>query len=255
MQTTLIRLKGVTFVNDSLPVIRDYKSLVAADSSCQAIWRFDIPELVNLDSAGGILSVASWKDASTLLSFSAGSAKATLVSKSKGGVVAKLPSGAYYQAAANIKLFGNLPYSILVICKPASYSTQMGIAGAPRVTGGGGENIRIESLTGSVPIMRSVRGAAVPYAVVGDTAQPVGFLSSFDGARVRSSNLFGDTSVATEQAVAPDTGLNFLLGAPAPLAFSGEVDMVALFNKDVSLDATLLANIKEFARMRIASIS
>ncbi len=244
----MLHLKGVSFDNDSLPVLRDYKSLLAADPSCQGVWRFDIPELLTLDTSGGIVSVASWKDSSSLLSFTSGASKASLVSKPKGGKVAALPSGACYLGAANIKINGILPYSILVIAKPDSYATQMAIAGAP--VGAGGGNIRVESLTGTGPIMRNVRGAALPNTPVIDPTAHVAFVAAFNGTVTRAVNLFAG-SANSSTAVTSTSVLDFLLGSSTSYPFAGEVDMVALFNKDVTADATLYANLKAFAKMRL----
>lgn len=253
LQTTMLHIKGADFDNDALTVIKDYKYLLAAHESCQGIWRFDVPEFLNLDAQSGILSVESWNDNGPLLSFNAGAAKATLVSKAKGGTVALVPSGTSYIAGVGAKINGILPYSIVVIAKPNSYAAQMAIAGAP--VGAGGGNIRVESLTGSAstPIMRNVRGAALPNTPVLDTAGPVAFIASYDGTLTRATNMFaGAATIST--AVTSTSVLDFLLGSSGLYPFAGEVDLVALFSKDVTQDAELYTNLKAFAKMRLNRI-
>jgi hypothetical protein len=251
LQTTMLHIKGADFDNDALTVIKDYKSLLAAHESCQGIWRFDVPEFINLDAQNGILSVESWKDNGPLLSFNAGAAKATLVSKAKGGTVALVPSGTSYLAGVGAKINGILPYSIVVIAKPNSYAAQMAIAGAP--VGAGGGNIRVESLTGSSPLMRNVRGAALPNTPVLDAASPVAFIASYDGTLTRATNMFAGSSTSAT-AVTSTSVLDFLLGSSGLYPFAGEVDLVALFSQDVTQDAALYTNLKAFAKMRLARL-
>lgn len=251
-KSTPPRSKVSSFKHDISPVIKDYKKLVASATSCQGIWGFDDPSHLTLDASGGVVSVASWKDSVALLSFKSGIKKASLVAKSKGGTVAAIPSGTSYLADSAIKINGNLPYSILVLAKPDNYTSQMAIAGAP--IGSLGNNIRIESLTGNkMPLMRNVRGAGLPNIVVPDTSVYVAFLATFDGTTTKAINLTAGSGTSSVEA-SSTMALDFLLGSENLYPFAGEVDLVALFNKDVTSDALLYEYIKYFTEMRLAKI-
>ena len=251
-KTTGILLKGVTFNNPALPKLIDYKALIANNPACVAAFRFDDPDLLVKNAQGGIVRLNSWGGKTPYLNLADGTAYATTEASMETGADVGRFTGPVQYLLQGYSWMPAAGYTIVAIVKPDGYTAEGFVAG----NWSSSVSLRAVASTrpvNGVPKHAHYHGNAAPVCDINPGVFNA-VIASYDPATLMTKlqELKGPSGFSSKPEVIT-TAVPFSI-SHISLPIVGQLDFVALFSKDVTLDADLLANINALAKMRLSSL-
>ncbi|MBH3373125.1 hypothetical protein [Pseudomonas juntendi] len=248
---TGIKLKGVTFNNPALPKLANYQDLIANHANCVGAWRFDKPELLTLDSSGGLLRIQSWRIGGKDLVLSEGTSARIQQSAITGGNVAVFSSAGEYLLATDQLNLG-AGYTLAAVFKPDSYASPCSIVGTLNTadltkTGA----LMSRNGTSATPAVAFYEGSKTHYANVPDATGMVGAIVRHSANALVNGAvaLMGKETIASSAGDATGS-IPLKVGSASQYPFLGQLDFVAVFNIDVGSDPKLSADLQSYLRLR-----
>jgi hypothetical protein len=246
-----IKLEGVSFSNSALPVLRDFKTLIAEHPHCIGAWRMDGADPMSLDLDGGIQSFGNWKSDGLPLVLAGGQPAKLVDNLQGGGKVARMAAACAYQLNGYAWDIAK-SYTMVAVYKPDSYNALGNVCGDINQTDMTKTAAIFSRKNGTVPAIAMFEANNTLYQNVTNEGVFVAAMARHD-ATAKVNYLvgvgIGSTSAASSGAAAAGTQ-SFKVSDQVIYPFLGMVDFVALFDINTATDTALQSALADYMAIR-----
>jgi len=250
-----IKLEGVSFANSALPVLRDFKTLIAEHAHCIGAWRMDGADPLTLDLDGGIQSFANWKTGGLPLVL-AGGQPATLVDNLlSGGKAARLGAACAYQLNGYAWDIAK-SYTMVAVYKPDSYTALGNVCGDINQADMTKTAAIFSRKNGTIPAIAMFEANNTLYQNVTNEGVFVAAMARHDATSKINYLVgigLGSTSGASAGTAAAGTQ-TFKVSDQVIYPFLGMLDFVALFDINTATDTALQVALADYLAIRARAV-